>query len=472
MSSYDTPMRRLARAARNHGLLRLVAMALRRAVFPKGSRRDKVWAYWLRPLVRLAVGRAPVHEPAAPEIRTWTSPAGRIFANGEAVKSVLVIKLDHIGDFLLAAPAFAAIRRHFADAEVTLLCASWNAGLGRKSGLFDRVIAFDFFPSKADAPRRPRADPRLVAKLGLPAFDLAIDLRVDEDTRGVLHYVSARCKAGFYSRLMPSDMAIVLPQVRLDPADGAGILAHQRGMMLRLVATVIAYFDPLDDAGHLLRRVAADHDADVARMKEGWRAPVIVVSTSSGREIKNWPLEKFAAICDWIVAELGGTVVLLGGAEQKREAALLARKLSSPNVVDLVGRLPIEQSFAVIAHADLYLGNDSGLTHAAAALRVPTVALYSGMDPIAVWGPLGPRVTAIRAAVPCSPCHLTYVTDCTHAHICMRAIPVDAVKQAVLRRLAPADTGRYPSERLGAGLLLSAVDGARRLPARRLEDAD
>lgn len=473
MSPFDTPMRRLARGVRAHGVVRLAAKALRSAVFPRGSKRDKLWAYWLRPWL-LALGRASRTELPTPQIRIWNSPAARIFGERDAVGSILVLKLDHIGDFLLAAPAFAALRRNFPEAEITLVCATWNAGLARRSGLFDRVQTFDFFPAKPDARRRAPADPRGLAAIGLPAVDLAIDLRVDEDTRGLLDCISARCKAGYYSRLMPSDMAIVLPQVRLDPADGAGILAHQRGLMLRLVATVVAYFDPLGDSYRLLDRVSAGHDVTAARLKQGWRAPVVAVSTSSGRAIKNWPLENFAAICRWILQELGGTVLLLGGAEQQRDAALLARRMASPNLVDFVGRLPIEQSFGLVKHADLFLGNDSGLTHAAAALRIPTVALYSGMDPIAAWGPLGPRVTAIRAAVPCSPCHLTYLTDCLHAHICMRAIPVDTVKQAMLRRLPAADWAGRRSDQP----VVAAQQSGRRsraaamLSAGRLEDRE
>lgn len=425
-------------------------MALRRAVFPRGSRRDKVWASRIRPLLMRAFFRAPSPTLPPPEIRTWTSPAARLFGEHDTVKSILVIKLDHIGDFLLAIPAFAQLRRSFADAEITLLCATWNASLARQSGLFDHVVPFDFYPSQADARRRPPADPRLVAKLGLPTFDIAIDLRVNEDTREVLRHVSARCKAGFFSELMPDDMAIVLPGAPRDPPDNAGIPAHRRGMMLQLVAAVAACFDPGDDSRRLLDQVSAEHDAAVVHMKENWRTPVVAVSASSGREIKNWPIENFIAVIRWIIADLRGTVVLLGGATNQREAVLVSREVASPHLIDLVGQTPLEHSFAIVKHADLFLGNDSGLTHAASLLRIPTVALYSGIDSIAAWGPLGPNATAIRAAVPCSPCFFTHITDCPHDHVCMRAIPVETVKQAVLRHLAsrgekPASCGQAAS---------------------------
>jgi len=107
-------------------------------------------------------------------------------------------------------------------------------------------------------------------------------------------------------------------------------------------------------------------------------------------------------------------------------------------VRDFVGRLALDRSFAMLRHVDLYLGNDSGLTHAAAMSRVPTVAVFSGIDPIATWMPLGPHVAAIRAEVGCSPCHLTHVTDCPNQHACIQAIPVAAVRAAITRALGRA----------------------------------
>ncbi|MBV9784350.1 MAG: glycosyltransferase family 9 protein [Acidisphaera sp.] len=448
MGSIEANFHRLARAVRGHGYLHTGAKVLRSAVFPKGSRRDKLWAYWLRPVVLLAMGRPPPTELPTAELRTWSGPANRLFGVQQEMRSILVLKVDHIGDFLLAMPALALLRRNFPDARISLLCGKWNAGLAEKTGLFDAVIPFEFFPGNADAQRRGR-DPRELEELGLPMFDLAIDMRVDEDARVLLRHVSARCKAGYYSRLMPSDMAIVLPPPPLEPPDRAGILPHQRHLMLRLVASVIAYLDPLHDSCNLIERVVAEHEASVTAMRARWTGPVVVVNTSSGREIKNWSLENFVTICRWLLRELDATVVLIGGPAQKRDSAQIMRKLRDARLINLVGQIPIEKAIAVIKHSDLFLGNDSGPTHAAAMLNVPTVALYSGIDPIATWGPLGPKVTAIKAQVPCSPCHLTHITDCSNAHVCMRSIAPDTVKQAILRFLlpgqaalpAPADAG-------------------------------
>ena len=421
---------------RRKRMLRLALTGARQLVFPKGSSRDKFWAYKLRPLVLLAMGKsAGVQMPAA-RVVTLNSPVTQFFGSGREVRSILLTKVDHIGDLLLALPALAALRRHFPDASLTLMCGRWNVGIAKKLDMFDRIIPIDFFPGKADAAKKPVFDPQQIESLSLPMFDVAIDLRVDEDTRVLLHYVSARFKAGYFSRRMPSDMAVVLPQETLNPLEQVDMLHHQRSLMMKLVSTVVAYLDPLSDTYHLLSRVTEEHEAEARALTAGLPGPVIAVNTLSGREIKNWPLENFIAICRWITGELGGTIVLLGGPGDAKNAALITKRLGNNRVRNLVGQLPLDKSFAVLRHVDLYLGNDSGLTHAAASSMVRTVAVYSGIDPIAMWIPLGPHVAALKAEVPCSPCHLTHVTDCPNGHACIRAISINTVKLTVQRMLA------------------------------------
>jgi len=406
----------------------------RQLVFPRGSRRDKFWALRIRPVVKAVLGIERKEAPMPARVVTLSSPIAKL-GPGERIRSILMVKVDHIGDLLLALPAIAELRRHFPDASLTLMCGRWNVGLARGFGVFDQVIPIDFFPGKADAARRPVFDPRELGKLDLPIYDLAIDLRIDEDTRIILDSISARFKAGFYSRYMPADMTIVLPEERIDKAAIDDPLQHQRMLMLKLVNVITAYFDPFSDSRVLLSRVTAPHEAEARTVLEGLRGPIIAVNPSSGRAIKNWPIENYLSVCRWIVGELGGSVVLIGGPKDRADAQVIARRIGGRYVRNLAGQLPLDKSLALLGAVDLYLANDSGLTHAAATLGVPTVAIYSGIDPISMWLPIGPRVAALKADVPCSPCHLIHVTDCWRGHACLRAISVNTVRLTVERML-------------------------------------
>lgn len=124
-----------------------------------------------------------------------------IEGDGRTVQRVLVLKLDHRGDFITARPAFAALRQRFSQAHLTLACGSWNEVEARTSGLFQEIIVADFFPEVASRTHegfdQSAAVARAVKALGGKSWDLAIDLRVDRDTRHVLAQVDTTHRAGF-----------------------------------------------------------------------------------------------------------------------------------------------------------------------------------------------------------------------------------------------------------------------------------
>ncbi|MGI3776438.1 MAG: glycosyltransferase family 9 protein [Janthinobacterium lividum] len=420
-------------------ILRRLLLELKQLAMPKSGRREKLWARVVRPvLLRWAgvpVPPMPLAHVVAERGADWRPGLGL------AVRSILVLKVDHIGDLLLALPAIATLRRSWPDAAMTLMCGPWNVPVARALGVFDRIVAVDFLQGRADATRARVFDPSGIEAAGLGTFDLAVDLRVDEDSRPLLGHVEARFKAGYFSRLQPDDMALVLPLEAAGFPRRPGVQDHQRTLMSRLAAAVVDALDPLRDGEALLARVASAHDAAMAAALAGLARPIVAVNTLSGREIKNWPLDRFVAACRWITGELGGTVVLLGGPGDARNAEAIVRRVGdgrAGGVRNFVGRLKLDESFALLRHVDLYLGNDSGLTHAAAMSGVPVVAVFSGIDPVANWMPLGPDVTVVRAAIGCSPCHLTHVTDCPNRHACIQAIGVEPVLAAVRRALDDA----------------------------------
>ena len=125
----------------------------------------------------------------------------------EPPRSIIAFKMDHLGDFLMATPALAALRRAFPAAHLTLVCGEWNAKAARDLDLFDEVLAFSLFERNAALNNVTSLDDRLAALRKLLAgrtFDLAIDLRVDDDTRIALKHVNATHRAGIgYPRAFP-----------------------------------------------------------------------------------------------------------------------------------------------------------------------------------------------------------------------------------------------------------------------------
>lgn len=161
---------------------------------------------------------APVTAPAAPAPDAlFEPPHTRVETMAtEGVERILVLKLDHLGDFIMGLPALRAIRRHFPAAHITLIVGEWNEGLARRVGVADELLIFDAFPRNAgEAAVDVAGKAAQFDMLVTGQFDLAIDLRSFTDTRILLRNVKARHKAGIGHRGAYPFLDIFLP---LDPA--------------------------------------------------------------------------------------------------------------------------------------------------------------------------------------------------------------------------------------------------------------
>jgi ADP-heptose:LPS heptosyltransferase len=153
------------------------------------------------------------------------------------------------------------------------------------------------------------------------------------------------------------------------------------------------------------------------------------VNPFSGRLIKDWPIDHYATLIDTLRRRTRTKVIMFGDSpamQDTRRAALAG----IPGVVDLGADLSLDFMIDQLVEADLYIGNDSGTTHLAAHLGVPTVAIMSGdVDP-GVWRPLGASVVVLKSDVPCAPCELNSLALCPVSHLCMQTIPPEAVLAA------------------------------------------
>ena len=150
--------------------------------------------------------------PDAPDYQ-FEPPRTRIEVQAPvSSRRVLILKLDHLGDFIMGIAALERARELFRGAEITLVVGSWNAELARSLGVADRVIAFDAFPrnsseEEVDVPGKAALFQATITG----EYDLAIDLRTDADTRPLLRLAKAALRAGLGSRSRFSFLDIFLP---------------------------------------------------------------------------------------------------------------------------------------------------------------------------------------------------------------------------------------------------------------------
>ena len=141
---------------------------------------------------------------------------------------------------------------------------------------------------------------------------------------------------------------------------------------------------------------------------------------------KAWPPDRFAALADELVKK-GYKVVLIGN-QKESEVEREVLKFSNSPIISLIGKTSLLQLGGLMKHCHLFVGNDAGPMHMAAAVGCPVVALFGPSDP-AVWGPRGKKTTVLYKGVDCTGC---FHPGCFRGEAsCMKLITVDEVLQAV-----------------------------------------
>ena len=196
-------------------------------------------------------------------------------------------------------------------------------------------------------------------------------------------------------------------------------------------------------------RAKLDRRAAVAAAYEP-RRPVIAIApgggTNPGMDLpeKRWPAERFAAVGNRLRADVGATIVLLGGPADRALCAAVAALIDGPSL-DLSGDAPLAERGALLRRCALYVGNDSGPTHLAVAVGCPTVAVF-GPTSVALYGPYHAIARAVHRDLPCSPCFVHgHFPPCPNQHACMRGLAVEAVLATCRAVLADSGSGSRAS---------------------------
>ncbi|GAC1433698.1 MAG: hypothetical protein PVS3B3_34940 [Ktedonobacteraceae bacterium] len=126
-------------------------------------------------------------------------------------------------------------------------------------------------------------------------------------------------------------------------------------------------------------------------------APVVAIHPGSGGASKCWPVAHFAAVITALWQQSVSVLLLAGPADTARLAALiqLIGTPPTPSLLKLVVNAPLVEVTEHLRHCKVYLGNDSGITHLAAMLGIPTVVLFGPSNPT-VWRPMGPDVHVLH----------------------------------------------------------------------------
>jgi len=164
------------------------------------------------------------------------------------------------------------------------------------------------------------------------------------------------------------------------------------------------------------------------------RSEIIVLHPGSGSKRKVWPLERFLDLVGYLRKHLySRMLIVLGpaeGAEIRKTFERMEREMDGTAPI-LAKGLSLLQLASVMAECRLFIGNDSGISHMAAALGLPIVTIFGPTDQ-RVWSPRGKKVFVVRREIPCSPCPQERFFQCQHLE-CLRGIEIGEVLKGLER---------------------------------------
>lgn len=342
-----------------------------------------------------------------------------------AVTRVVARAPNWLGDAVLALPALAAIRRRFPKAHLTIAANATVSAIFREhtDAAPDRVLELPSDPSGA----------RAAIEGG--RFDLAVLFPNSFRSAWQLRRAGVPERWGYAT----SGRRWLLTR-RVGRAQMRAAGPHQSDYYRALVRGL--GLDVSDEAPRLsVSEASASRAAALlGEHKLPTQAPFVALAPGAAYgQAKQWPPDRMAELISRLLATTDAACVILGASHDRAaaraiESSLRARgPLPAGRVVDLVGRTSLGALVGVSARSSVFVSNDSGAMHLAAALGRPVVAIFGPTDERAT-GPLGDH-DIITEPVFCRPCMLR---DCPIDHRCMKRITVDTVFAAVSRRLLAA----------------------------------
>ena len=360
------------------------------------------------------------------------------FAAGE-IRAILVSKLDHIGDFITALPAIRQLKALFPAATLHVLASRGAKPFAEMEETVDGFIEFEFFHARSGLGQKvlTEEDFKALGETLRPyAFDLAVDLRKHLDTREVMRHIPARVRAGFdqMGQFPFLDIALEWEGDRHMHRKHS----HVSEDLLNLVAAVGTAAMPTRTAITLPpRQDGMAHGFLPEHLRPLFDKPVIAVHPGVGNIMRQWPAGHFATLIDMLTDVHDANVILIGGPDEAELAEQVADQLvNAERVTSLAGATKLSDLPYLLAACTLYIGNNSGPKHIAAALGVPTIGIHSGVVDAGEWAPLGVEAIAIQRQMTCFPCYLARPEDCPRGIACLTQLDPVAVAAAANMLLA------------------------------------
>lgn len=349
--------------------------------------------------------------------------------NGDK-KRILVLRYRFIGDTILTVPFLRNLRDAEPSAHIVWVVAPGSSEVVHGIPYVDELLCWDPVTIHADSRgthRTLRDKVRFVRALRSQKFDKVYVLKRSFSSALIAFLTGARERIGF-------------------DTEGRGFLLTRKVSYKQDQHEVDNFLDVLRADGvpvrddYLETWITPEESSAASEIlvREGV-APgekLVLVHPFAATPQRGWHLEDFARLSH-LFQEQGLRIGILGSPREK-ELFESTRHLFGSDCVDFVGKCPLRITMALLKKCALFVGNDSGIMHLAAASGIPLVALFGPQSPVK-FGPWSKYAAVLYKAFPCSPCRQKFFTECEPSSrmrpACIEAITVDEVFREVMSLL-------------------------------------
>jgi len=324
---------------------------------------------------------------------------------------ILIRATNWVGDAIVALPALRAVRSQFPEAEITILARPYVAAIYKNQQVCDNTM---FVEETGD----------IVSELRAQKFDVAL---LFQNAFGAAWFA---WRAGIPQRIgyARDGRSLLLTKAVPVPKPGE-IPLHEQYYYLELLRRA-GWLDSLPNESFIRLNVPEENRERAAEflLSAGVRPDGFRIAIGAGASYgsaKCWPPDRFAELANRLQGRAGAEVILFGTSTEAAVSSAIAAGMHRPPI-DLTGKTTINDLPALLSQCHLFIGNDSGAMHVAAAVGLPVVAVFGPTDPFGT-SPVTPRCSIVQEKPYCSPC---FLRRCPTDHRCMTRVTPDAVEAA------------------------------------------
>ena len=313
------------------------------------------------------------------------------------IRNILLIQLGDIGDVVLSLPVIRVLHETFPESNVVVAVREKAKELIEECKWATDVISIN--EEKRTWIEELRYQKKFFSRLRRFHFDLAIDIKPG-DRGAILAFLSgAPQRVSFFANDGKLWRNRVFTHLSIDePIPGRHMAQYYLGLLEAYnikTDQIWPEHDVPDDRYQKARALLKNEGVPSAR-------PIIAVQPFSLWKYKEWGVDKYIQLIDWLISEYNVSIIITGSLDERERADEIIKKCQR-NTYNLAGKTSIGTLAAVFKRCRLFIGVDSAGVHIAAAVGLPTVCIF-GPSSYIDWAPRGKQHCAVRKDLPCVPC--------------------------------------------------------------------